>query len=373
MSIELHVGTRKGLFSFRKESGTWRMSGPEFLGVQVPMLLPDPRTGALFVAVEHGHFGIKLHRRQHDAEAWEELAAPTYPAKPEDVPDVVCPMRQKPIPWSLEKIWSLEAGGPDQPGLLWCGTIPGGLFVSRDNGASWELVRSLWDRPERAKWFGGGYDYPGIHSVCVDPRDTARVTVAVSCGGVWHTDDTGQTWSRRADGMAAAYMPPEMASDPDIQDPHRMAQCLGAPDHLWVQHHCGIFRSTDAGRNWSPVLNAKPSDFGFAVAVHPRDPLTAWFAPAVKDECRVPVDGTLVVSRTRDGGASFEVLSKGLPEQPSYDLVYRHGLEVDSTGSRLAMGSTSGGLWVSEDSGESWKEIEARLPPVYCLRFAEQI
>jgi photosystem II stability/assembly factor-like uncharacterized protein len=216
---------------------------------------------------------------------------------------------------------------------------------------------------------GGGYDYPGIHSVCVDPRDSRRVTLAVSTGGVWRTSDGGAGWEQIGRGMFAEYFPPERRGDPGVQDVHRLAACRAAPDVMWVQHHNGIFRSTDGAATFSHVAGVKPSDFGFAVAAHPTDPQTAWFVPAVKDEKRIPVDGRLVVTRTRDGGRTFDALSDGLPTEPSYDLVYRHCLDVDATGSRLAMGSTTGGLWISEDGGDRWTPLPARLPPVYSVRF----
>ena len=104
---------------------------------------------------------------------------------------------------------------------------------------------------------------------------------------------------------------------------------------------------------------------------HVRCPETAaWFVPAVKDECRVPVDAALCVTRTHDGGKSFHALRTGLPQQHAYDLVYRHGLAVDGSGERLAIGSTTGGLWASEDGGDSWRCVSTHLPPIYCLRFA---
>ena len=162
----------------------------------------------------------------------------------------------------------------------------------------------------------------------------------------------------------------ENQHDPNIQDPHRLVQCPGNPDVLWVQHHNGVFRSTDGALSWQEVTTVKPSTFGFAVAVHPKDPATAWFVPAASDECRAPVDGRVVASRTRNGGKSFEVLSEGLPQENAYDIVYRHALDIDSTGTRLAMGSTTGGLWVSESQGDSWFCVSDHLPPVYCVRFA---
>jgi hypothetical protein len=244
------------------------------------------------------------------------------------------------------------------------------LFRSTDRGTSWSLIETLWNRPERKKWFGGGYDDPGIHSVVVDPRDSKRVLVGISCGGVWVSADGGESWTVQTAGMHAAYMPPERREDPDIQDPHRLVACPAAPDVLWVQHHNGVFLSTDGAKNWSEITDIKPSNFGFAVAVHPTDPETAWFVPAVKDEHRIPQGGKVVAARTRDGGKSFEVLQKGLPQEHAYDLVFRHALDVDPSGEILAMGSTTGNLWVSENAGDSWSAVSHHLPPIYQVRFA---
>jgi len=170
--------------------------------------------------------------------------------------------------------------------------------------------------------------------------------------------------------MYAEYMPPELRGEPIAQDVHRLAHCTARPEIVWCQHHNGVFRSEDAGATWYELTAIRPSKFGFAVAAHPHDPDTAWFVPAVKDERRIPVDGKVVVARTRDGGRSFEVLRKGLPQHHAYDLVWRHALAVDASGERLAFGSTSGGLWISEDGGDSWTMPETRLPPIAAVRFA---
>jgi photosystem II stability/assembly factor-like uncharacterized protein len=361
MGERAYLSTRKGLFELARGAVGWEFGPVHFLGEPVSMTLPDARDGSLYAALNLGHFGVKLHRRDPGSEVWTEIATPAYPKKPEDSLDAV--------DWTNKLVWSLAAGGADQPGLLWAGTLPGGLFRSRDRGDSWELVQSLWDVPQRSEWFGGGYDVPGIHSICVDPRDSQRVLVGVSCGGVWRSEDGGESWAISATGMRADYMPPELNENEAVQDPHRIVRADGDPDHFWCQHHNGIWHSVDGGRRWQEVTAAPLSRFGFAVAAHPSDGNTAWFVPAEADQRRIPVGAALAVMRTTDGGNSFTVQRAGLPQDHCYDLVYRHGLAVHSDGRTLLMGSTTGGAWLTENGGDSWHTISSTLPPVYAVCF----
>ncbi len=365
MPRQLLVATRKGLFVLTETPRGWRIGEPEFRGVPVSMAVFDPRDRSLYAALDHGHFGAKLHRRV--GTRWRELPAPVYPQLAKG--RVEKEGGGRPWPRSLRLVWSLELD-PRTPGGLWCGTIPGGLFHSADAGASWTWNAGLWRDKNRTKWFGGGYDTPGIHSILVDPRDANVVTLGISCGGVHVTRDGGATWRNEARGMRAAYMPKDKARDPDVQDPHRLAMCGGAPDRVWCQHHNGIF-VRDGSRPWREVRAKAVSRFGFACVAHPHDRDVAWFVPAEKDECRVPVDGRLVVLRTGDGGRSFTELRRGLPQRDAYDLVWRHALDVAADGSTLAMGSTSGRLWLGEGGGEQWHEFAANLPPIAAVRWVE--
>jgi hypothetical protein len=374
MSDRLYVGTRKGLFTFERTSERWEIARVDFLGEPATMFLQDPRDGKLYVALTLGHFGVKLHRSSDLGASWTECGVPVFPQGAEFGTGPFVPEgASKTKPASLSEIWSLETGGPEEPDLLWAGTIPGGLFRSHDFGASWQLVDSLWDREERMEWFGGGKDDPGIHSICVDPRDSRHVAVGISCGGVWVTRDGGTSWNCQGDGLRAEFMPPNLADNPNIQDAHRLAQSAADPDVMWIQHHNGIFHSVDGAESWTEIKTAEPSSFGFATCAHPHDAQTAWFVPGVKDECRVPVDAELVVTRTTDGGKSFEILREGLPQRHCYDIVFRHGLDVDATGARLVMGSSTGGLWISEDSGDSWATVSNLLPQIYCVRFERAV
>ena len=353
MSDHLLIATRKGLFALERKRSGWVSTLIGFEGVAVTNALAAD--GVIYAALKHGHFGAKLHRSDDGGATWRELAAPAFPADAADAP-------------SLFQIWTMETGGRTRPDRLWIGAIPAGLFRSDDRGESWQLVSSLWNVPERKRWFGGGYDAAGIHSISPDPRDDDRIFLAISCGGVWESRDSGDTWSVLGKGLFAPYVPPEQAEDSAIQDPHRVVRCASAPDVMWMQHHAGIYRSADAGAHWTR-LSPPTDDFGFAVAAHPRQAQTAWFVPAIKDEIRMPRDGALCVSRTDDGGQSWEIMRHGLPQRDAYDLIYRHGLEVDESGERLAMGSTTGALWTSDDGGRSWELVNAHLPPVYAVRF----
>ena len=367
MANKLFVATRKGLFTVVKNGG-WKVGKVDFLGDNCSAVLSANGGDSLYVALDHGHFGVKLHRSDDGGKRFEEIDPPAYPPKPEDE-EPWLDMHGREVPHSLLLVWCLEADHPDRPDGLWCGTIPGALFHSPDRGATWNLAESLWNSPLRRKWFGGGKDYPGIHSVCVDPNDADRVHIAVSCGGVLESTDSGRTWECIGEGWRSDYMPPDEAGNPAIQDVHRLQVSPADTKVMWAQHHNGIFHSTDRGRHWTELKDVKPSVFGFACAVHPDDADTAWFVPEIKDERRIPVDGKLVVNRTRDGGRSFETLRRGLPQEHAYDLVYRHGLDVSADGGCLAMGSTTGSLFISENGGDDWQCISAHLPPVYAVRF----
>lgn len=374
MTDTFHVATRKGLFTYRRKGAAWEEGAPAFLGEPVTAVLDDRRDGTIYAALRMGHFGPKLRRSSDCGATWEELAPPRFaeetPTPDFTDPDFQAKMEARKKATSVDTIWILAAGGDDQPGRIWAGTLPGGLFRSEDRGETWTLDETLWNVPQREKWFGGGADLPGIHSIHVDPRDSRKITIGISCGGVWKSDDDGAIWRQAGYGLRAAFLPPEMQHDPTGQDPHRLSHCAEHPDTVWCQHHNGVFLSRDGGDHFTEIEKAGPSTFGFAVASHPRDGDTAWLVPGIKDELRVPVDGRFVVTRTRDGGKSFETLSEGLPQGKAWDLVYRHALDIDGAGERLVMGSTTGNVWLTENGGDRWTRVSANLPPVAAVAWA---
>lgn len=367
MSSTLIVGTKKGLVVLDAGAKGWRCRPIAHAGIHVSYAFHDRRDGTTWAALDHGHWGAKLSRSKDGGKSWEEVAAPKYPA---DASLTMC-TKKKP---ALRYMYVLAPGRPQEPGRLYVGTVPGGLFASDDRGATFTLDGSLWNHAKRDQWNQAGKDFdePGVHSIVVDPRDPAHVYVAVSSAGVLETRDAGRSWQARNVGLVNSFLP-----DPNAEvghDPHFLEMCQSEPDVLWQQNHCGVYRSTDAGKTWTDIGvkdRAAPSGvvhFGFAVAADPRNPERAWLVPATSDDKRYAPDGALCAARTEDGGKSWQVLRKGLPQESAYDLVYRHGLALD--GDRLVFGTTTGHLYASEDRGDSWTAIAGNLPPINSVRFA---
>jgi photosystem II stability/assembly factor-like uncharacterized protein len=389
MSDRVLVGTRKGTFFVEPVAGRWRPRLAGHAGVGVNFVARDPGTGVHWAALGHGHWGAKLSRSSDDGQTWQDAAQIKYPEgarylappEPTENDDPKAPPKPATIkPATLLKLWSL-AFGPQ--GRIYIGTIPGGLFVSEDGGESFSLNRPLWDHDSRGgplwtsegsgmtHWYGTpaaeGEFAPGIHSILVDPRNPDRLLIAISTAGVLESSDGGKSWRSRNKGLLMDYQP-----NPESEwghDPHAIELCPAQPDHVWQQNHCGVFYSSDGAATWKKVSHPHAGiHFGFPIATDARDGRTAWVVPGKADMQRMAIDGALFVARTQDGGQSWEQLREGLPQENAYDVIYRHALSA--SGDRLAFGSTTGNLYISENRGESWRSAASNLPPIYSVRFA---
>lgn len=388
MSDQILIGTRKGTFIATKGQGRWQPKLAGHAGVGVNFVAADPGTGTLWAALGHGHWGAKLSRSTDGGQTWSDASQVKYPpgARYLSLPDPTEEPSEEPQRYTfrdatLLKLWMLAFGSN---GRIYVGTIPGGVFTSDDGGESFELNRGLWNHESRGgdlfagegrgktDWFGtpaseGGEFAAGIHSIEVDPRNPDRILVAVSTAGVLESTDGGKSWRGRNVGMTNDYLP-----NPEAEwghDPHAIQMCKNQPEHIWQQNHCGVFYSADGAASWKKVSQPEQGvHFGFPVAVDDNDGRSAWLVPGVSDAQRMAIGGGLFVARTNNGGESWQQLRNGLPQENAYDVVYRHALSA--SGDRVAFGSTTGNLYVSEDRGDSWSVVANNLPPIYSVRFA---
>ncbi|HVS02073.1 MAG TPA: exo-alpha-sialidase [Thermoanaerobaculia bacterium] len=357
--VVLLVGTMKGAFLFRSDSGRgeWEMAGPWFQGEPVYALAYDGRAGRrrIWASPWSWHWGPSLRRSDDFGLHWTDHEA-TPIRFPEDSEQ------------ALKHVWQITPGREDEPEVLYCGVEPAAIFESRDGGDSWSLMRGLFDHPHRARWEPGAGGLC-LHTIVPHSRDRERLLVAISTGGVYRSDDGGATWAPRNSGIRAQFLPEENRYPEFGQCVHKVAGHPARPDRLFLQNHWGLYRSEDGGDSWQDVANGVPSDFGFAMAVHPHDPDTVYIVPLESDEFRCTPEAKLRVYRSRDAGASWQPLAQGLPQEGAYETVLRDGLCTDTCGSAgVYFGTRSGKVWASRDEGDSWSVVADGLPPVVCVK-----
>ena len=355
--VVLLVGTTKGLFLLRAPASrrTWELAGPYHPGKSVYAAALDARAGRqrLWAGVSSMHWGALIARSDDWGRTWHEPAEANvrFPAE---------------SGLSLKQVWQITPGRAEEPDRLFAGVEPAALFESTDAGETWTPLKGLLDHPQRERWMPGGGGLC-LHTVIPDPTNPARMWIAISTAGVYRTEDDGRSWAPRNTGIRAEFLPdkhPEFG-----QCVHKVVQHPARPDTLFAQNHWGLYRSDDGGDLWQDVARGVPSDFGFGMAIHPRDPDTVYIVPLESDMFRCVPEARLRVYRTRDGGRSWHALTRGLPQRDAYDTVLRDALATDrAEPAGVYVGTRSGRVYASRDEGASWTLVADGLPPVLCVR-----
>ncbi len=354
----LWVGTTKGAFLLRSnvQRARWEVGGPYFHGHAVYAIAYDSRESRHRVWMStQSYWGALLRSSDDFGKSWTNPreALIRFPAE---------------TGVSLKNIWQILPGRAAEPNVLYCGVEPAALFESRDAGETWSLVRGLFDHPHRPRWVPGNGGL-ALHTIVLDPANDQRMYVAISAGGVYRTEDGGRSWTAQNRGIRAMFVPnkyPEFG-----QCVHKIAMHPTRPERLFLQNHWGLYRSDDYAENWTDIANGVPSDFGFAVVMHPKDPDCVYIVPVESDQFRCACDGRLRVYRTRNAGASWEPLARGLPQKGAYETVLRDAMTADSFDpAGIYFGTRSGQVFASHDEGKTWQKIVEGLPPVLCIRNA---
>lgn len=348
------VGTSKGLWLFSSDDRIdWTRHGPFLAGVSVPaVLLQRSEHGyRLYSPALDAFWGAAIRYSDDFGATWTEAEVnPRFPAE---------------FDVSLKAIWALEARAD---GTLFAGVEPAALFVSEDHGRTWQLSPGLWNHPHRPQWEPGGGGLC-LHTIVFDPRDPRRMYVAISTGGVYRSEDGGATWRPRNVGLCADFLPDKQ---PEFgQCVHKIALSPVNPDRLYLQNHGGVYRSDDGGDSWTAREDGLTRNFGFPIVVDPRDPETAYIFPLDDQEAmpRWSQDGRVAVYRTRNGGDHWEALTNGLPQENAYFTVLRDAMCVDG-GDPLGVyfGTRSGHVYYSADGGDHWSCLAEMLPPVLSVK-----
>jgi photosystem II stability/assembly factor-like uncharacterized protein len=352
--VSVWVGTRKGAFRFRSTNRkTWDVDGPHFKGWEVNHVAQDPRDPKrLYAAVNSAWFGPHIHASVNDGKTW----------KPSDngfevksVPDA-----------KLARAWHIEPGHADQPGVVWAGGDPGVLFRSEDWGKNWQEVTSLNTHASRSLWTAGGGGLM-VHSIQCLSKDS--VIVGISAAGAFRTNDGGATWTPHNAGVRADFLPKKF---PEVgQCVHHLVAHPRNPEMLFQQNHCGVYRAKADASKWTDISRGLPTRFGFCMAVAADEPETVFTVPIEGPEFRCVPKAQLQVGRSRDGGKTWKLVGKGLPQKNAYVLVLREAMASDDRSpSGVYFGTTGGHVYYTRDAGDSWQALAEHLPPVYSVSVA---
>ncbi len=355
--LEIWVGTRKGAFVFRSaDRKTWEQEGPHFAGLEVHHVAQDPREpNRYYAAVNSPCFGPHLHASTDGGKTW------ALSEKGLEVKGIEGA--------SLTRIWNIAPGAVDDPGGVWLGADPGVLFRSEDNGTSWRMVKGLSMHASRNKWnaAAGGMM---VHSI--QPLGKGRVIVGISAAGAFRTSDNGKTWAPFNKNVLADFAPEKF---PEVgQCVHKLLAHPRLKNDLYQQNHCGVYRATFNGKQWTDISEGLPSRFGFAAAVPAAENKTIFTIPIGSPQNRWVADGKLRVARSRDAGRTWELLSKGLPEKECFDLIVREAMSADDRDpAGVYFGTQGGTVYYTRNAGKSWDRLASHLPPVYSVTVATQI
>jgi hypothetical protein len=354
---ELLVGTKKGLFVLRGDTGDeFEIAARQFAGEPVEYAIRDPRSGRYFASVTSAFYGPKVFATDNPAGEWQETEGLALPEGEEK---------------ALKRIWTIQPAEDDDH--LYAGGDPAVLFESRDGGSTWSLNEPFWNQPDRSEWSPGAGGLC-LHSIATWPDDPQRLAMGISARGVWLSDDGGETWRQGIEGLVPRYMPEEAREDSRDLCVHNLHRARKQPDRLFMQFHGGVYRSDDAGETWKDIGadNGLPSDFGFPMVLDPDDPDSAYVIPLVADMDRVTPEGRVRVYETRDAGASWTARGDGLPAEDSYLTILRQAFAREGSGEGMGLyfGATSGDVFGSSDAGETWFTAATHLPPVNSVRTA---
>lgn len=119
---------------------------------------------------------------------------------------------------------------------LYAGTHPAHLYVNENSGASWRELKGFQELPSREEWFTPRHrNEAHIRSLDTHPDTPDRVIAGVEVGGVHISDDRGETWHERRDGLH------DDVHHVLVQDSNEyIASCGG-----------GLYRTRDAGHQWT--------------------------------------------------------------------------------------------------------------------------
>ena len=233
---------------------------------------------------------------------------------------------------------------------VYAGIEPSVLYISNDEGKSWEKMEALNKLPSSASW--SFPPRPWTHHVRwieSDPNNPDHIFVAIEAGALVQSRDGGRTWIDRVE--QGPY------------DTHTLATHPKAPKRLYSSAGDGYFESFDYGDSWSRSMDGLKYGYLYGLAVDSGDPQNVIVSASVgPGSAYSSEDAESFVYKKDEDGRKWRAVSNGLPE-PEGTTITIFVSNPKVSGEFYAVNNR--GLFMSTDSGDSWKILDTPWPKEY--------
>ena len=153
----------------------------------------------------------------------------------------------------MEKLWNIQPGRESEPGVVYLGAMPASLWRSDDSGRTWHENAGLQRTPTRPNW-GPGAGGLCLHTIILDTDNAGRMAVGISAAVYFRTDDGGETWVRKTDGLPFGDRPNVIDED-NIEYDTEADNCVhkggcGGCERSGCSVHAAPFRGVQDPRFW---------------------------------------------------------------------------------------------------------------------------
>lgn len=257
----------------------------------------------------------------------------------------------------LKDMYTLAAVKEDGGITVLAGTEPASLFKSRDLGKSWTEKPAISGQKNKAWTFPAPPHIAHTKMLALDPRDPQHFFAAIEQGALLETNNGGESWRELADYSRE--------TDRAYKDLHQILITPSRPERMFMTAGCGTYRSEDAGQHWTRMTG---EDFRIAYPDHiglSPDEKTLFMSGARVHPgiWRQKHDAGTTIFRSRDSGAHWEQLTRGIPETAPCNIEAM-SIAAWPGGYSLFLGDTDGAIYLSEDGGDSFSRIASGIGPV---------
>jgi photosystem II stability/assembly factor-like uncharacterized protein len=326
-SNEVLVGTREGIAIIARAGSAWQVAHRALTDRHISAIIMEPESGLTIAGAFHG----SVHVSADGGRTWEPRGNGL----------------------TQTNVYSLASARVDGHARLYAGTEPAHLFMSDNLGLHWTEVPSLRSVSGVPKWSFPAPPHIGhVKHINFDPDNPTTMYASIEVGGLLKSTDGGQSWQEF----------PEL-----YEDVHRLMIHPSNPRFLYAVTGRGLYVSPEGGTTWeqwtgrADEIGGYPDGFVFC----PSDPQLI-FMTAAQDApgtWRTTHFAGARISRSRDGGRSWEILHNGLPDRLQASIE-AFCLEESGNSSSIFAATTSGEVFCSEDLGESWEKIISGLAPI---------